>query len=123
MWGKRMKTILTLVALSFFVGCRHKLPPLPQIKYHYAIEVRNEAPDLESDAKFMRIVTNRNSIAPMPYSEDVRCLKFKVVSMYPYKIEYIGQVPLIECDLVGGYKPKDLNKFLNWVDDVYNKFN
>lgn len=118
-----MKTILTLVALSFFVGCRHKLPALPKIKYHYALEVRNEAPDLESDAKFMRIVTNAETITPMAPNQVVRCLKFEVVSMYPYKIKYIKEpTPLLECDLVGGYQPKDLNKLLNWVGDVVEKF-
>ena len=58
-------------------------------------------------------------IQAVPKVEEIACFKFKIVSTYPYKIKFEDVVPLMECNHVGGFKPKHIQSLVNWMDDVY----
>lgn len=108
-----MKILLTLVASFLVAGCAgSSLPEFPDIKDHYVVDVKDEV----LPAYIATAITNLQEI-PAPV-EVVRCLKFEIVSKVPYKIKFIAEVPVKECNGVGGYKPKDSVSLLNWIDDV-----
>lgn len=109
-----MKRILILVSLSLFGCANSTMPAFPDIKDHYLVEVRDETVPPE----ILRAIENIKEIHPMQATEVVRCLKFEIVNKIPYKIKFISQVAMKECNGVGGFKPVDAQSLLNWLDDV-----
>lgn len=113
-----MKNISILVISFLLVGCvLSPLVPFPKppvLDYHYTIEVRGVESISENEAiayaETDKLVWSENEI--------VRCVKFKVVQAIPYKIELIGQVPLKECNHIGGFKPEKIKEVANWGVDV-----
>jgi len=106
--------ITLILSMIFLSGCAgSSLPEFPStVKTHYMIDVRDE---VFSDVVLQSIV-NLNEI---PESNLIaRCLKFKIVSTYPYKISFQGEVPLSSCNQVGGYTPTDMKSILNWLEEV-----
>lgn len=55
---------------------------------------------------------------------EVTCVKFDIISTYPYKIdsEKPQLVDLKECQGVGGFSLEDTQKILNFTDDVQRYF-
>jgi hypothetical protein len=109
-----MKIILILAAISLFGCANSTMPEFPDIKDHYLIEVRNEA----MPARILSAIENAEDIPMMKDAEVVRCLHFEIVNKIPYKIKFIKQEAVKECNGVGGYKPADSESLLNWVEDV-----
>ncbi len=111
-------------------GCAvGSFPSFPeQIKDHYVTDVKSpELPDgifysayntSEGEEKFLSSITNPLDIPAMKEVELVRCLHFEIVQKIPYQIKFLSQVPIMECNLVGGYKPKDSVSLYNWIEDV-----
>lgn len=111
-----MKNILTLAAISILTGCAvGSLPKFPELKFQYLVEVRDE----EVPQKIITSLINPQDFYPMNTQEVARCLKFSIVSTYPYKIKFLSEVKMKECNLVGGFKPSETQELLNWIDDVY----
>lgn len=114
-----MKTISTLAVVSFVAAmllsaCAMKqFPTDPGIKKHYLLEIRDE-PIKVQDLNFIEDV---NAVPEM--REAYRCLEFDIISWQPYKIKFVAEVPAKQCNLTGGYAPKDVQRILNWIDDVY----
>lgn len=127
-----MKTLLTLVASSLLVGCAvGSFPKFPeQIKNHYVVDIatqdlpagifysNNIAEVSQESVDFLDAITNIQEIPEMKVTEVARCLKFEIVQKIPYKIKYLSQVALNECNLVGGYKPEDSVSLYNWFEQV-----
>lgn len=111
-----MKTLLILVATSIILGgCAvGSFPDFPEIKYHYAMDIRG----VPANPGLLARITNLDMIPEMREEYVARCMKFEIVQKIPYKIKYISEVPLIECQGVGGYKPSDAINLYNWVEDV-----
>lgn len=110
-----MKNILTLAGSLFLAGCMNtSMPKFPDtIKEHYMIDVHGE----QKSPTLIQAIVNIEEIPP---TEDVvRCIKFEIVSSNPYKIKFVAEVALKECNGVGGYKPEDSVSFFNWVQDIF----
>lgn len=90
-----MRITLIAVLSLFLVSCKDTAMPQPpkDVVYHYLIDV---------DIK----------------TQEVYCIRFNIISWNPYKIAFDKEVPLLECDNVGGYKPDDTKKVLNWIEDL-----
>lgn len=115
-----MKTILTLVTSVGFVlltnGCAiGSMPAFPEkIVDHYLVEVRDE----EIPESVVKAIENLDEIPAMSLKEVARCLKFEVISRIPYKIKFVSEVQMKDCNGVGGYKPSDFVSLINWISDV-----
>lgn len=112
-----MKKIFLALTALVMTGCAgSSMPEFPDIKYHYAIEVRGSEKDTTTLEK---VISNYSEIPMMPKWQDVRCLKFQILNKIPYKIKYLpGDTPMKECDLIGGYQPADSTLLYNWLVDV-----
>lgn len=86
-----MKTWLTLVVSSLIVGCASNPPPFPEIKNQYVVLMSKGVP---------------------------HCVQYDVISLDPYKIANAKFFDISACNGVGGYKPKDIQAILNWIDDI-----
>ena len=64
-------------------------------------------------------VENAEYIPNFRDGEMVRCLHFDVLQVNPYKFNFTGVVPLVECHEVAGYKPDENIALWNWIDDVF----
>lgn len=115
-WGKLMKIIITLAVTSILFGCATgSFPGFPgKVKNQYTVDIRDQ---ILPEALEIAIV-NIDDIPPMPEDKIVRCLKFDIVSQFPYKIKYIGQAELSICNGVTGFLPEDAISVYNWMDDV-----
>lgn len=111
-----MKNILTLGASLFILGCANSsMPEFPSvIRAHYMVEVREEPLPF----KQLESIVNPQDIMPMPTQQVARCLHFDIISKTPYKIKFLGEEPMLECNGVGGYRPDDSIMLLNWIDDI-----
>lgn len=110
--------IKLILAINFFLlcGCAgSSMPDFPDIKFHYAVEVRGSKLDT---TRLKPVVVNYSEIKQMDDNENVRCLKFEILNKIPYKIKYTGSVDLLQCDLVGGYQPNDSTLLYNWLVEV-----
>lgn len=109
-----MKLILILAASITLAGCAiGSMPAFPeQIVNHYMVEVRDEP----MPEYVVKAVENVEEIPPM--HEVVRCIKFDIISKIPYKLKFVSEVPLKDCNGVGGYKPDDSMSLYNWMQDV-----
>lgn len=111
-----MRTLIISILAGSLSGCAvGSLPKFPTIEYQYLVEVRDE----EVPNMYQIAIVNPERILPMGTEEVVRCLRFKVVSNYPYKIKFETVTPMRDCNMVGGFKPTDTVHLLNWIDDVY----
>lgn len=68
-------------------------------------------PEFPPQVGFQRVVIVKNDKA--------HCLIFEIVSKFPYKIKYIEEVPLSQCDGLGGFLPKEMQAITAWMDDVH----
>lgn len=111
-----MKIILTLVGSSLLLGCANSsMPEFPSdIRAHYMVEVRDE----EIPPEIFSAVVNANEIPHMAPVQVARCLHFDIISKVPYKIKFLAEEPMKECNGVGGYKPDNTVSLLNWIEDV-----
>lgn len=108
-----MRIILMLI--SFFIGsCAHAGKPFPafpsSVKEHYLLIVKGQrVPDW----------FDVNEILPMNNDHVVRCLRYRVKSVLPYKIEVLGEEPVKECHMVGGWKDEPMKDVIDWSLDAY----
>ena len=110
-----MRILLLLFALPLFVGCANSnVPQFPEdIQFHYLVEIK------KTPNAFISFQNNIINLYDIPkIQEEVRCLEFEIVSRQPYKIKFLSQVDLIECNGVGGFKPSSMRSLVNWIDDV-----
>lgn len=127
-----MKIILILAAsLSILLsGCAvGSFPQFPEmVQKQYTVDIVNQAmPQTLQDAIInpedipQMVEINSNDLLRARDVPEllVRCLEFQIVSKAPYKIKYLSQVELIQCQGVTGFKPKDAISIYNWMDDVY----
>lgn len=124
-----MKIILILVASFILGGCAvGSFPQFPEsVKEHYVTDVHDDAqlaaaldPDVQTvtfEPMLISAIINIEEIPPAV--ETVRCLKFNIISANPYKIKFVDEVPVKDCNGVGGYKAKDSVSIYNWMQDVY----
>lgn len=108
-----MKILLTL-SLLFLSACADiSAPTPPEIKTHYMLDV---SPMAWPQATVNTII-NADDIRKSD-KDIVRCMKFDVVTLVPYKIKFVSEVSIQECHLMGGPKPKELKAILEWVTAV-----
>lgn len=91
-----MRILLTLMVSSFLVGCAtDQLPGWPlQVNSQYYIDID-------------------------PNTKQVTCLKFKIISTLPYKLDRnFEMVDIMECQGLGGFNPDDMKAVINWVSDA-----
>lgn len=111
-----MKIFITLAVTSLIVACATgSFPGFPgKVKNQYIVDIRDQ---ILPEALEIAIV-NIDDIPPMPKDKIARCLKFDIISQYPYKIKYVGQADLSICNGVTGFLPEDAISVYNWMDDV-----
>lgn len=108
---------LLLFIIPFLFGCGNiNYPEFPTtVQYHYLVQVKNEAPPIQ----VFSAIENYRDIEPMLDENIVaRCLEFQIVSHTPYKLKYLGERPLKDCNGVGGYKPSDFETLLSWSENI-----
>jgi hypothetical protein len=97
------RIILILVASSFFVGCSNlTFPKPPDVKDHYYLDLLCKR---DANKKCVEVI-------------EVACFKYKILSLNPYKIGERKEVPLGNCETLGGYLADDIVKILNYQSDV-----
>jgi hypothetical protein len=115
-----MKNFLTLGVSSLLIltGCALELPKYPdKLKNFKLIEVRNEA----ISSNILSKVQNLEQLQSLAQSQEVvRCLKFNVVQINPYKFEFSGVGELKECHELSGFVAEDSQQLFNWIDDVFD---
>lgn len=113
-----MKTLSMLASLSLLLllsACAKDYPRFPdQIKNHFVVKVRGE----EIPDPILDHIENPEEIYESRTGPLVTCLAFDIVSVYPYKIKYTGEVNLATCNGVGGYQAKDTQIFFSWIDSL-----
>jgi hypothetical protein len=104
-----------LILLLFLSGCAvGKFPEFPEsVQFHYAILVRDAQ---KVEQSFLNYVVNAEEMPKA--TQAVHCLKFEILSKIPYEIKFLQIVDLTECNLMGGYKPADMQAIHNWAQDV-----
>lgn len=108
-----MKTLLTLSFL-FLASCADiSAPTPPDIKTHYMLDVS----PMSWPQSTVDTIVNPEDIRKSN-QDIVRCMKFDIVTLVPYKIKFVGEVSVQECHLTGGPKPKELKAILEWVTEV-----
>lgn len=109
-----MKILLTVSIFLLIAACA--IAPFPKfpdsIQYHYVTEVRDEILPQE----LTQVIEDAEAIPTIKRTQVARCLKFEIISKIPYKIKYLAEVPLAECNGVGGYKPADSKSLYNWME-------
>ena len=121
-----MKNTLTLAALSFLaVGCGmvKEMPPPPDIKYHYMVDVVSVGASDALGAKLLRAVSNLDEyketrVRTLATGKSWACVRFDVISFNPYKIKFDAVVDDLECNGLGGYRAPEFIKMMNWTEDV-----
>ena len=112
---KSIQVTSVLLVLIFITGCGHpELPSAPKVKDHYAILIKGQILDVD----FANSILNVTDLPEFRDEQITKCLHFNILSFIPYKIEFDKQVDLKECNLVGGYKPKDSLSIYNWFSDA-----
>lgn len=109
-----MNKINILVFLLLTSCAGSSLPEFPKVEFHYVIDV----PAVESASEELLSAIMNIEAIPAP-SAPARCLKFLILNLHPYKIKFLSEVPIKECNGVGGYSTADLKSVLNWVEDVF----
>lgn len=85
-----MKAILISLSFMILVGCNKSgFPDFPQAEYLYQVD-----------------------------ADKIVCGKFKIVTVDPFKIEYVEDVPLINCDGYVAMPASDFLKILNFKNDA-----
>ena len=109
-----MKTILTLSFILLTIGCANSSAPVPpDIKVHYMLDVSPMAWPFEFSSSIENLGDIRST------KEDVvRCMKFDIVSLAPYKLHFDKEVSIQECHLSGGPKADDMKKLIEWIREV-----
>ena len=111
----KWSTLVASIALVILSGCAlAEFPKFPEeVKFQYVTLVNGE----ELPEGFALSVVNMHEIATL--SASVSCLKFEIIQPYPYKIKYLSEVALIDCNGVGGFQPKNAVSIFTWMDDVH----
>ncbi len=112
---KILSTLVASIALVILSGCAlADFPKFPEkVKFQYVTLVDGEG----LPEGFSLSVVNPEEIATL--SASVACLKFEIIQPYPYKIKYLSEVPVTDCNGVGGFQPKDAVTIFTWMDDVH----
>ena len=100
---------------SLIISCGGRelnLPAYPNVKDYYGISIKGKV-----DESILQFIENKEDVRPS--DEVVNCLHFDLISFRPFKLKYTGTVELNECNLIGGFAPKDFHSVFNWFDDVY----
>ena len=97
----KWSTLVASIALMLLSGCAlAEFPKFPEeVKFQYVTLVDGE----ELPEGFALSVVNMHEIATL--SASVSCLKFEIIQPYPYKIKYLSEVPVTDCNGVGGFQP------------------
>lgn len=110
-----------IVAMIMVSGCSGtSFPEFPEsVKFHYAVQVKDNTPNVVLlPEELTTNVVNISEVPAMAEGQVVRCMKFEIVSKYPYKIKFLSEIPIKECNLIGGYTVEDSQSIYSWMDDV-----
>ena len=63
-------------------------------------------------------VTKQFYIDIDPRTKNVLCFEFKILNVFPYKLDPNPRiVDLMNCQGLGGFNPDDMVEVVNWVND------